>query len=80
MIDEKQRFAFYGPFFPDAYEVYMKNPGTTMIVTNISKENRYHVSPEFRIVNCTFSFEKVSKVTVEGPRGSKLGQQGRSLK
>ena len=58
----------------------MQYPSTTMIITHISKGNRYHVSPEFRIVNCTFSFEKVSKVTLEGPRGSRLGQQGRSLK
>ena len=58
----------------------MQYPGTMMITTNISKENRYDISPEFRIVNCTFSLKKLSKVTLEGPRGSTLGQHDRSLK
>ena len=79
MIDETQKFGFCGPFFPDAYGVSMQYCGTAMI-TNISKESTYYVNPEFRIVDCEFSFGKVSKVTFEGPRGSMLGQQGRGLK
>lgn len=59
MIDETQNLGLSDSLFPDAYRVSMQYRGTAVLfVINISKKIIYHVSPEFRMLDCAFGIRE----------------------